>query len=138
MKVIGRSWQDAFGIYETQRTCISHWLETEDGITVKWWINASFAVHRDMKRHTGGTMSLGKGFLYSLTQKQCINMKSLTEAELVGVNDGMLLVLWTRNFLTTQGFEVKDNLVFQDNQSAILLEKSGKALSGQWTHHLDI
>ena len=57
-------------------------------------------------------------------------MKSLTEAELVGVNDGMLLVLWTRNFLTTQGFEVKDNLVFQDNQSAILLEKSGKASSG--------
>jgi hypothetical protein len=44
----------------------------------------------------------------------------------VGVDDGMPLVVWTRNFLTTQGFKVKDNVVYQDNQSATLLEKNGK------------
>jgi hypothetical protein len=113
-------------------------LETDDGITVKWWIDASFAVHLDMKSHTGGTMSLGKGSVYSLSQKQRINTKSSTEAELVGVNDGMPLVIWTRNFLQAQGFKVHDNVVFQDNQSAILLEKNGKASSGHRTRHLDI
>ena len=36
-------------------------LEIDDGITIKWWIDASFAVHPDMRSHTEGTMSLGKG-----------------------------------------------------------------------------
>jgi hypothetical protein len=81
-------------------------LETEDGITVKWWIDASFAAHPHMKSHTGGTMLLGKGSIYSLSQKQHINIKSSTEAELVGVDDGMPLGIWTRNCLQAQGFEV--------------------------------
>jgi hypothetical protein len=83
-----------------------------------------------MRSHTGGTMSLGKGSVYSLSRKQRLNTKSLTEAELVGVDVGMPLVIWTRNFLKAQGFEVNDNVVFQDNQRAILLEKNGKASSG--------
>jgi hypothetical protein len=62
----------------------------------------------------------------------------LTEAELVGVDEGMPLVIWTQNFLAAQGFEVKDNIMFQDNQSTILLEKNGKASNGCQTHHLDI
>jgi hypothetical protein len=113
-------------------------LETGDSITVKWWIDASFAVHPDMKSHTGGTVSLGKGSLYSLSRKQCINTKSSTEAELVGVDDSMPLVIWTQNFLESQGFKVQDNVIFQDNQSAILLEKNGKTSSGRRTRHLDI
>ena len=28
---------------------------------VKWWVDASFAVHGDCRGHTGATMSLGKG-----------------------------------------------------------------------------
>ncbi len=31
----------------------------------KWHIDASYAVHMDMKSHTGGTMTLGKGSVYS-------------------------------------------------------------------------
>jgi hypothetical protein len=50
----------------------------------------------------------------------------------------MPLVIWTRNFLEVQGFEVHDNVVFQDNQSAILLAKNGKASSGRRTRHIDI
>jgi hypothetical protein len=113
-------------------------LEADDGVAVKWWIDASFAVHPDMRSHTGGTMSLGKGSVYSLSRKQRINTKSSTEAELVGVDDGMPLVVWTRNFLTSQGFEISDNVVYQDNQSAMLLEKNGKASSGRRTRHIDI
>jgi hypothetical protein len=36
-------------------------LEADATQIVKWWVDASFAVHHDMKSHTGGTMSLGKG-----------------------------------------------------------------------------
>ena len=41
-------------------------LQANDMHIVKWWVNTSFAVHPDMKSHTGGTMSLGnKGSMYS-------------------------------------------------------------------------
>jgi hypothetical protein len=73
-----------------------------------------------------------------MSRKQRLNTKSSTEAELVGVDDGMPLVIWTRNFLVAQGFEVRDNVVFQDNQSTILLAKNGKASSGRRTRHIDI
>jgi hypothetical protein len=113
-------------------------LEADDRIDIKWWINALFVVHPDMRSHTGGTLSLGKGLVYSMSRKQRINTKSSTEAELVGVDDGMPLVVWTHNFLMAQGYKVTDNVVYQDNQSAMLLEKNGKALSGRRTRHIDI
>jgi hypothetical protein len=113
-------------------------LEANEGIDIKWWIDASFAVHPDMKSHTGNTMSFGKGSVYSTSKKQRINTKSSTEAELVGVDDSMPLVVWTRNFLIGQGYDISDNVVFQDNQSAMLLEKNGRASSGRRTRHINI
>ena len=105
-------------------------MEADNGIDIKWWIDASFTVHPDMKSHMGGTMSFGKGSVYSRLWKQCINTNSLTEAEIVEVDDGMPLVIWTCNFMTAQRYKIKDNVVYQDNQSAILLQKNGRALSG--------
>ena len=83
-------------------------------------------------------MSLGKGSVYSLSRKQRLNTKSSTEAELVGVDDSMPLVIWTHNFILAQGYNISDNMVFQDNQSTMLLEKNGKASSGHRTRHIDI
>jgi hypothetical protein len=40
-------------------------LEANDLHVVKWWVDASFAVHSDMQIHTGATMSMGKGSVYS-------------------------------------------------------------------------
>ena len=106
-------------------------LEADNEINIKWWIDASFAIHPDMRSHTGGTMLFGKGLVYSMSRKQHLNTKSSTEAEIVGVDDGMPLVMWTRNFMTAQGYDVHDNDIYQDNQSAILLEKNGRA-SSRW------
>jgi hypothetical protein len=36
-------------------------LESDNINIMKWWVDASFAVHPDMKSHTGGVMSLGRG-----------------------------------------------------------------------------
>jgi len=40
-------------------------LEADNMSIIKWWVDASFAVHPDMKSHTGSTMMLGKGMIYS-------------------------------------------------------------------------
>ena len=69
--------------------------------------------------------------------KQKLNTRSSTETELVGVDDMMPDVLWSALFLQEQGFEIKNNLIHQDNQVAILLEKNGKSSSGKRTKHIN-
>jgi uncharacterized OB-fold protein len=66
-----------------------------------------------MKSYTEATMLLGKGSVYSFPQKQCINTKSSTKAELVSVDDRMPLVIWTHNFFDVQGFEVCNYIIFR-------------------------
>jgi hypothetical protein len=40
--------------------------------------------------------------------------------------------------MEAQGYQVQDNILFQDNKSAILLEKNGKASSSKRTKHVNI
>ena len=121
---------------ETQKLTLT--LEASNMSRIHWWIDASFAVHRDCKSHAGATMTLGKGCPISMSSKQKINTRSSTEAELVGVNDALTLVLWMRLFLESQGFTITDNVIMQDNQSSVLLERNGKRSSGKRTRHIDM
>jgi hypothetical protein len=66
---------------------------------IKWWVDASYAVHPGMKSHAGGVMTLGEGATYGTLTRQKLNTKSSTDAELVGVNAIMPQLLWTRYFL---------------------------------------
>jgi hypothetical protein len=104
-----------------------------------WYVNALFAVHPNMRGHTGGGMSMGRGFPISVSTKQKLNTKkSLTESELVGVDNMMPIILWTCYFLLSQGYVVNKNLLLQDNKSLILLERNRKASSGKRTRHINI
>ncbi len=47
-------------------------------------------------------------------------------------------ILWTCYFLIAQSYQVNDNVVYQDNRSAILLERNGKASSSKRTKHINI
>ena len=95
-------------------------------------------MHCDMRSHTGGAMSLGKGVIYGTSTCQKLNTRSSTEAELVTVDDCMSQVLWTRYFFDAQGYNINDCMVYQDNKSAILLEKNGRASSSKRTRHINI
>ena len=64
----------------------------DDGI-IRWWIDASYTVHDDMKGHTGATLSLGKGSVYSGSWKQRFVARSSTKSELIGVYDVLLQTL---------------------------------------------
>ena len=81
---------------------------------------------------------MGTGFLILTSTKQKLNTQSSTESELVGVDDLMPSILWTRHFLEAQGYGVRENIVFQDNRSAILLEKNGRASSSKRTKHINV
>jgi hypothetical protein len=104
---------------------------------MKSWVDVSYGIHDDCKSHTGGVMSWGWGVLLTKCQKQKLNTKSSTEGEIVGVSDFLPNVIWARMFLEAQGFEIKKNILYQDNQSSIKIEKNGKKSSGQKTKHMD-
>jgi hypothetical protein len=91
-----------------------------------FWVDATFAVHEDMKSHTGGPMTLGKGIVYSTSTHQCLTTCRSTDGELVGVYDIAPQVLWACYFIEAQGYKVTNSTVYQDNQGAILLANYGR------------
>jgi hypothetical protein len=113
-------------------------ISADDTGTIQWHVDAAFAVHRDMKSHTGATMTLGSGTICSISTKQKVNTQSSTKAELVGFDDVISKILWSKLFIEAQGFEVKANIVYRDNTSSMRLEENGKASSGKHTHHFHI
>ena len=113
-------------------------LGRDDTGVVRWWIDASYAVHPDMRGHTGATMSLGNGLVFSSSWKQKLVTRGSTESEVVGVFDVLPQVLWTKKFLEDQGVEVKETILYQDNMSSMLLERNGRQSSMKRTKHMDI
>jgi hypothetical protein len=59
-----------------------------DSLTLSWWwVDAVYAVHHDCKGHKGVGMSFGQGMAVRYSWKQKKMTKSLTKAELIGVDD---------------------------------------------------
>ena len=92
-------------------------FEVFEPIHVIAYIDASFAIHPDMKSHTGSVITLGKGAIYVKSGTQRLMTKSSTEAELVALSDSANQVIWTRNFLQLQGHHQPPATIYKDNQS---------------------
>ena len=111
-------------------------LSVDDIGVIKWYVDASYNVHPDCWGQTGAMMSLGKGAVTSFSKKQKLNVRSYTEGELVGIDDALSSILWTRYFIESQGYTIEQNILFQDNKSTILLANNGKWSSSKRTNHI--
>ena len=47
-------------------------------------------------------------------------------------------ILWTLRFLKAHGYQVKANVLMQDNSSTIKMESNGRTSAGKRSRHLDI
>ena len=56
-------------------------LMIEPGDEPKWWVDSSYAIHQDMRSHTGIYMTLGKGAPCTASCKHKLNTKNSTETE---------------------------------------------------------
>ena len=65
-------------------------------------------MHPNMRSHTGGAMSFGRGIIHGKLSKQKLNTKSSTKAELVAVCDYLPYHIWMIIFLKYQGYEIKE------------------------------
>ena len=81
-------------------------------------VDASYAVHPDMRSPTGGAMSLGCGCILCKSTKQKLNTKSSTEAEFVGASNYLLPnTISVKIFLQAQGYDsIEENIFEQYNQ----------------------
>jgi hypothetical protein len=57
-----------------------------------WYVDASFAVKLNMHSHTGGGLTMDRGFPIVSSTKQKLNTSSPTESEMIGV-DGMMPII---------------------------------------------
>ena len=62
----------------------------------------------------------------------------MTEAELIRADGAMPQMIWTGYFLESQGYGVDNNILYQDNMSAMLLEKNGKKYRTKNTKNINV
>ena len=105
---------------------------------MRTWVDAAYAVHTDMRSHTGGVISFGRGGIACKSTKQKLNTKSSTEAEFVGASDYLPNTVWVKMFMQAQGYSITENVFKQDNESAIKLEKNGRTSAGPKSRHIKI
>ena len=72
---------------------------------LKWFVDVSFGVHPDFKSHTGSVLTVGNGAIQSQSMKQKVNSRSTCEAELIGADDALTQILWTKLFLEDLGYK---------------------------------
>jgi hypothetical protein len=100
-------------------------------------VDASHQTHDNCKGHRGSLLTFGKGATTSSSTKEKIPSKSLSESEIIALHDKSSDILWTRQFLEVQGYNISTNVVFQDNMSIFSLTKNGYVTSSKHTKHIN-
>jgi hypothetical protein len=56
--------------------------------------------------------------------------------ELISLADKLTAIIWMRYFVKCQGYDMNEYVVYQDNMSALSLEKNGRVSSFKRTKHI--
>ncbi len=103
---------------------------------IHWYIDGSHQIHEDCRGQTGSLVTFGAGAVSSSSNKQKCNTKSLTKTELIALHDKLSDLIWMRYFVECQGYTIDECIIFQDNMSALSLEKNGWMPSSKRTKHI--
>ena len=90
-----------------------------------------------MKGHTRASLSMGVVTIHFKSIKKKLNVKSSTKSELVVVDGCMPQVLWKNYLIEIQIYEIDAAIIYQDNNSTILLEKNGTLSIIRRTNHIN-
>ena len=90
------------------------------------WSDSAYSLYPYLKIHTGRVILFGYGLVHCRSSKKKFNTKSSTEDETGIINDYLPYNIQICLFMEAQGCEIKQNIIFQDNQSVISMEENGK------------
>ena len=102
------------------------------------WIDAAYSVYNNMRSQTGGAISLGWGIIHDKSTIQKLNTKSSTQSEVVDFSDYLPHNIQIKIFLQSQGYCIKNNVLYQDNQSDIRMEENGRNSCAGNSRYIDI
>ena len=85
-------------------------LSAENLGIIRWFVDAWYATHNDFNGQPGSMMTMRSGVITSFSRIQKINGKSSTEAKLIGVDDALPQICWTRYFVESQGYKIDKNI----------------------------
>ena len=102
-------------------------------MAVELYIDASFAVHSDLKSQTGAIVVVGGTTVEAKSVKQKTIGKSSTESEINALSDMAGLGIWTSNFIAE--FDIECELtIYEDNMAVIALIETGRPVSDRSKH----
>ena len=107
-------------------------LSVDKSGMLKWYIVGLHAVNPNMRGHTGGGLTMGRGLPILVSRKQKLNTRSSTKSEIVGVDQLMPSVLWNRIFKN-----IRDMDLLRISYTKTI-EKNGKSPSSKHTKHINI
>ena len=87
-------------------------------------------IHRFRRSRTGAMINMSK--------KLGVNTVSSTETEIVSTGERFPKCTWFRYFRGAQGSSLKEDILMQDNQSCILLQKNYPYSNGKGSKHIHI
>ena len=83
-------------------------------------------------------MIMGGEDVTSFSWKHKMNGRISTEYELIGTHYAIPQVQWTKQFMEAQGYDITENIMYQYNKSAILLDSNGKMSNSKKTKHIHV
>ena len=78
------------------------------------------------------------GLLHGKLTKQKINVKSSTESELVETCKYLPYNIWLMMFMEAQGYGIKNNIVYQDNQYMMKMHINGRNSCTGNSQHINV
>ena len=82
--------------------------------------------------------TMGKGALINVARKLGLVAIISTKTEVVSTGERMLNCTWFRYFCIAQGDSATEDILMQDNKSAILLQKNWPFSTGKESKHINI
>ena len=79
---------------------------------------------------------MGRGALINIPRKHKLNVGSSMELELVNIADVIGIMMWSKYFMESQGYLIENDILYQDNNSTILLAKDSRMSAGKASKHI--
>ena len=114
-------------VWEQQYIWKSRFIPLIISITKKGaiiYIDGAHAIHMDAKGHSGLYATMGKGAMINVLKKLGLNTLSSTETEIVSTGERLPKCVWFRYFRIQQGDKPVEDVLMQDNKSAMMLQKN--------------
>ena len=112
-------------------------ISIDDEGEVVTCIDGAHAVRAYGKMHSGMFLTMGKGAMMNVSKKLGVVTASSTETKIVADGEIFPKCSWFRYFRMAQGDSAKEDMLMQDNESAIILHKHHPFSVGKGSKHMN-